>query len=58
MTQKTMTIIKHNKPTLPILNYMSARDFMALAISDGVIIWDYDGLAMIVPVLKYTPPGI
>ena len=49
MIQKTMTIIRHDEPTLPILDYMSAQDFMALALSDGVIIWDYKGLAMLIP---------
>ena len=52
MIQKTMTIIRHDQPTLPILDFMSAQDFMATALSDGVIIWDYKGLAMLVPVVR------
>ncbi len=51
MIQKTMIIIRHDEPTLPILDYMSARDFITLAVSDGVIIWDYKGLAMLIPVV-------
>ncbi len=49
MIQKTMTIIRHNELTLPILDYISARDFIAMSVADGVIIWDYKGLAMLIP---------
>lgn len=51
-TQKVLHIIRHDESTLPILKHMSPHDFMALAISGGVIIWIYKGLSMLVPAAR------
>ncbi len=51
-TQKTISIIKHDKNVLPILEYISSRDFTALSISGGVILWLYQGLAALIPAAR------
>jgi hypothetical protein len=51
-TQKVMHVIRHDEATLPVLKHMSPHDFMALAISGGVIIWIYKGLSMLVPTAR------
>ncbi len=49
MTQKTICIVRCDKTTLPILDYIDSRSLVALALSEGVIIWVYKGLAMLIP---------
>lgn len=49
MTQKTICIIKCDKLRLPILDYIDSRSFTALALMKSVIVWDYKGLAMLIP---------
>lgn len=49
MEQKTICIIRCDQLSLPILNYIDSRSFVALAMSKGVIIWVYKGLAMLIP---------
>ncbi len=51
-TQKTICIIKHDKKTLPILDYMDTRSFIALSLSGGVILWVYQGMAMLIPAAR------
>ncbi len=51
-TQKTISIIKHDKNVLPILDYIDARNFMALSLSGGVILWVYRGMSMLVPAAR------
>ena len=51
-TQKTISIIKHNKNTLPILDYIDARNFIALSLSGGVILWVYRGMSMLIPAAR------
>ena len=51
-TQKTISIIKHDKNTLPILDYIDARNFIALSLSGGVILWIYQGLSMLIPAAR------
>ena len=48
-TGKTIYIIKHDTNTLPILKYLDRRELAALAISEGVILWVYRGMSMLVP---------
>ena len=50
--QKVIHVIKHDKSILPILKHMEPHDFMALAISGGVIIWIYKGLSMLIPAAR------
>lgn len=52
ITQKTICIIKHNEKTLPILDYIDSRSFIALSLSGGVILWIYKGMAMLIPAAK------
>ena len=54
ITQKTICIIKHNEKTLPILDYMDSRSFIALSLSGGVILWVYQGMAMLIPTARIT----
>ncbi len=49
MNQKTITIIRHDKQSLPILEHMSKAEFVSLAISGGLILWNYKGLALLIP---------
>ena len=51
-TQKTICVIKHNEKILPILKYMDTRNFIALSLSGGVILWVYQGMAMLIPATK------
>ena len=51
-TQKTICIIKHNEKTLPILKYMDGRSFIALSLSGGIILWVYQGMAMLISAAK------
>jgi hypothetical protein len=51
-THKVMHIVRHDETTLPILKHMTAHDFMSIAISEGVIIWIYKGLSMLVPAAR------
>ncbi len=51
-TQKTISIIKHNKNTLPILDYIDNRNFLALSLSGGIILWVYQGMAMLIPAAR------
>jgi hypothetical protein len=44
-----VTVIKCNLSTLTVADFLSKREFLAIALSDGVIIWNYKGLAMLVP---------
>ncbi len=50
--QKTICIIKHNEKTLPILKYMDGRSFIALSLSGGIILWVYQGMAMLIPAAR------
>ena len=52
MNQKTICIIKHNKKTLPILDYMDSCSFIALSLSSGIILWIYQGMAMLIPAAR------
>lgn len=52
MEQKIIYIIKHNEKTLPILNYMTSRSFVALSLSGGIIVWVYKGMAMLIPIAR------
>ncbi len=49
MIQKTICIVRCDKTTLPILDYIDSRSLTALALSKSVIIWVYKGLAMLIP---------
>lgn len=49
MTQKTICIVRCDKTTLPILDYIDSQSYVALSLSKGVIIWVYKGLAMLIP---------
>lgn len=49
MTQKTICIVRCDKTTLPILDYIDSRSLIALSLSKGVILWVYKGLAMLIP---------
>ena len=49
MTQKTICIVRCDKTTLPILDYIDSRSLVALSLSRGVILWVYKGLAMLIP---------
>ena len=51
-TQKTISIIKHNKNTLPILKYLCSRELTALSLSGGVILWVYRGMSMLIPAAR------
>ncbi len=51
-TQKTICIIKHDKKTLSILDYIDRRSFIALSLSGGVILWVYQGMAMLISAAK------
>lgn len=51
-TQKTISIIKHDKNVLPILDYLTCREFTALSFSGGVIIWIYRGMSMLIPAAR------
>lgn len=51
-TQKTLYIIRHDSNKLPILEYMDQREFTALSISYGVILWIYRGMSMLIPAAK------
>ena len=51
-TQKTISIIKHDKNILPILDYIDARNFMALSLSGGVIVWVYRGMSLLIPAAR------
>ena len=51
-TQKTISIIKHDKNTLPILDYIDTRNFIALSLSGGVILWVYRGMSMLIPAAR------
>ena len=48
-TQKTLCVIRHDTNKLPILEYMDQREFVALSISYGVILWVYRGMSMLIP---------
>ncbi len=49
MTQKTICIVHCDQLSLPILDYIDSQSLTALAMSKGVVIWVYKGLAMIIP---------
>ena len=49
MTQKTVCVIYHDKPTLPILDYIDKSGLVSLGMNKGVILWVYKGLAMLIP---------
>ena len=51
-TGKTIYIIKHDTNTLPILKYLDRRELAALAISEGVILWTYRGMSMLIPAAR------
>ncbi len=51
-TGKTIYIIKHDTNTLPILKYFDRRELAALAISEGVILWTYRGMSMLIPAAR------
>lgn len=51
-TQKTLCVIRHDDNKLPILEYMDQREFMALSISYGVILWIYRGMSMLIPAAR------
>jgi len=51
-SQKTLCIIRHDKNTLPPLDYMSSREFIALSISGGVILWLNRGMSMLIPAAR------
>ena len=48
-TQKTICIIRHDKTTLPILDYLDSPGLVSLGMNGGVILWVYKGLAMLIP---------
>lgn len=52
ITQKTIYIIKHDKKTLPVLDYIDIHSFLALAMSGGIILWVYKGMAMLIPTAR------
>lgn len=47
--QKTICIIRHDKTTLPILDYLDGPGLVSLGMNGGVILWVYKGLAMLIP---------
>ncbi len=47
-TGKIIYTIKHDTNTLPILKYLDRRELAALAISEGVILWVYRGMSMLI----------
>lgn len=51
-SQKTISIIRHDKNVLPILEYLNSREFTALSFSGGVIIWIYRGMSMLIPAAR------
>jgi len=51
-TQKTLCVIRHDNNKLPILEYMSQQEFVALSISYGVILWVYRGMSMLIPAAR------
>ncbi|KKK47309.1 hypothetical protein LCGC14_3156490 [marine sediment metagenome] len=51
-TQKTISIIKHDKNTLPILDYIDTCNFIALSLNGGVILWVYRGMSMLIPAAR------
>lgn len=51
-TGKMIYTIKHDKNVLPILEYLNSREFEALGLSNGVILWVYRGMAMLIPAAR------
>ena len=51
-TQKTLCVIRHDDNKLPILEYLDSRNFMALSLSGGVILWVYRGMSMLIPAAR------
>ncbi len=51
-TQKTLCVIRHDTNKLPILEYMDSRQFLALSLSGGVIVWLYRGMSMLIPAAR------
>ena len=49
VTQKTICIIRHDKTTLPILDFLDSTGLVSLGMNGGVILWVYKGLAMLIP---------
>ncbi len=50
--QKTLCVIRHDTNKLPILEYMDNRQFLALSLSGGVIVWLYRGMSMLIPAAR------
>ena len=48
-TQKTICIIRHDKTTLPILDFLDGPGLVSLGLNGGGILWVYKGLAMLIP---------
>ena len=51
-SQKTLCVIRHDKNTLPILDYMDKAQFLALSLSGGIILWVYRGMSMLIPAAR------
>ncbi len=51
-TQKTLYVIRHDNNKLPILEYLNSREFEALGLSNGIILWIYRGMAMLIPAVR------
>lgn len=51
-TGKMIYTIRHDTNVLPILKYLNRREFEALGLSGGVILWVYRGMAMLIPAAR------
>ena len=51
-TQKTLCVIRHDTNVLPILDYLDMKNFLALSLSGGVILWAYRGMSMLIPAAR------